>query len=111
MTVKMPHGTTTLGRRAYGGDTADRPSVRGVRARTAALTPGRLGLRALGRGASGWSMPRPVWPRAVRAWTPGQGRAAGGDGGARVRTTSRVAALCAQVFCWCPVQVDFSLKI
>jgi hypothetical protein len=36
--------------------------------------------------------------------------AAGGDGGARVRTTSRVAALCAQTFCWCPVQVDFSQK-
>jgi hypothetical protein len=37
--------------------------------------------------------------------------AAGSDDGARVRTTSRVAALCAQAFCWCPVQVDFSLKI
>jgi hypothetical protein len=32
-----------LGARTYGGDTADRPAVYGVRARTAALTLGRLG--------------------------------------------------------------------
>jgi hypothetical protein len=48
-----------LGARAYGGDTADGPPVRGVRARTAALTSGRLGrarggARDLGTGrASG----------------------------------------------------------
>jgi hypothetical protein len=34
--------------RAYGGDTADGPAVRGVCARTAARTPGRLGMERAG---------------------------------------------------------------
>jgi hypothetical protein len=71
----MLRRTTALGRRAYGGDTADGPPVRSVRARTAALTSGRLGTGRVGARDHGMAL------------------SSTGVGGARVRTTSRVAAL------------------
>jgi hypothetical protein len=57
--------------RAYGGDTADRPPVRCVRARTAALTSGCLGRAHVGaRDLGTWRASGGAWPGEARSRTP-----------------------------------------
>jgi hypothetical protein len=95
-----PGHATGLGRHAYYGDTADRPAVRGVRARTAARTRGPRGGGASGCGRLGQSM---SW--AVRVLgRHGRGcrgqRCTASDGRRTERATSRCAALCLLLFRW-----------
>jgi hypothetical protein len=84
----MPRRTTALGRRKYGGDTADGPPVRGVRARTAALTPGCLGTGRVGARGSRDGACLGQWGLGQRGRVGARGSrdgarpAAGGDGGA-----------------------------
>jgi hypothetical protein len=83
MTEKIPRRATALGRRAYGGDAADGPAVRGARARTAARTRG-LGQRVR-QGAGGSGSVRLGWRSASGG--------AGADAGARPATPRRLGAL------------------
>jgi hypothetical protein len=87
--------------RAYGGDAADGPLVRGARARTAARTPRRLGTERIGARGIGTQRGADVEASGGAGTGAGARPAAGGDGGARGAHDVARGALWLWPCCWC----------
>jgi hypothetical protein len=83
MTVEIPAVLQRLEVRAYGGDAADGPPVRGACARMAACASGHLGTGRFGGAGIGTGRGTGVEVSGSAGTDAGAWPAAGGDGGAR----------------------------